>query len=620
MSRTVPRESAKGGKKRLMEAVRSQPMRLLFSASVVVLGVSALVFFSVWPEPLFRSYEPGWLTLVALAFSIVARTLSFRVFRHARVTIDSAFFVATAFVHGVLAAALIAILVSTGDAFLRELRSAHTKTPTDLAGWLGLVLRALHPGAISVLVLLTLGAAAGLDRHRPFGDWTVFWLAPVVLFAFVALRSFLDGGDHWFEGASSRELFRGYFMKVLVAEGAMAPLAVAMVLDHKHHGIELFVLFGLTALLFGAIYRRSTHTSHALDQRVRELEVINRVGRELTSSLERGRLAATIANQTLKLVGRSSRFVLGMIDPKSGQLVLELFDARGENLEQREVTPTAGLVGWVLREGKPLRLGDVESEWSRYATTDRELESGYRSWLGVPLASYGDVNGLLVLMSEEGSAYTLEHMRVLATIADQAAVALENSRLYELATVDGLTGLYVRRYFDQRLREEFERAKRYKGGFTVGLFDLDHFKRLNDTFGHQVGDRVLRAAAAAVRRNMRTVDLAGRWGGEEFSFILPGTRLDDARIVAERIRADVESLRVPAQGGAAGPVAQVTTSIGLAAYPEHGAHGAEGMFAVADQALYEAKRRGRNRVVLASELSASSEEDGVVVALGTPGR
>ena len=131
-------------------------------------------------------------------------------------------------------------------------------------------------------------------------------------------------------------------------------------------------------------------------------------------------------------------------------------------------------------------------------------------------------------------------------------MALENARLYELATVDGLTGLYVRRYFDSRLKEELERSRRFDTSFSVVLLDIDDFKKLNDTHGHVVGDRVLREVAQAVRSSMRGVDIAARYGGEEFAFILPRTAIVDAHAAAERIRQDVADARVAYEGNPVG--------------------------------------------------------------------
>jgi diguanylate cyclase (GGDEF)-like protein len=186
-----------------------------------------------------------------------------------------------------------------------------------------------------------------------------------------------------------------------------------------------------------------------------------------------------------------------------------------------------------------------------------------------------------------------DHLRLLEAISGQAAVAIQNARLYELATVDGLTGLYVRRYFDARLKEELLRAHRFGAEFALIIMDLDGFKQLNDRYGHPIGDRVLREIAQVVRRNMRGIDIAARYGGEEFAFILPRTGLVDAHVVAERIRVDVADHRVVLSDQT---VLRVTASFGVAGYPESGGGDAAAMVHRADVALYRAKATGKNRV------------------------
>src|SRR5262249_49513419 len=163
-------------------------------------------------------------------------------------------------------------------------------------------------------------------------------------------------------------------------------------------------------------------------------------------------------------------------------------------------------------------------------------DPGVRSWLGVPIVIYEQVVGVLSVQSRERGAFGPDQQRVAEAIASQAAGAIQNPRLYELATIDGLTGLYVRRYFDSRLREELERSRRFGAPFSVVLLDIDDFKKTNDSFGHALGDRVLREVALSMRRHLRGVDIAARYGGEEFAFILPRTGIIDAHAVAERIR------------------------------------------------------------------------------------
>ncbi len=163
--------------------------------------------------------------------------------------------------------------------------------------------------------------------------------------------------------------------------------------------------------------------------------------------------------------------------------------------------------------------------------------------------------------------------------------------LIKLSITDGLTGLFNRRHLDQTLDYEFARARRYSLPLSVFMCDVDHFKKFNDQHGHDQGDRVLQAVAAELKRGLRQIDYACRYGGEEFTGILPNTSPEGAATVAERFRAAVEDLVIDGL--------RVTISIGVAGVPEHAVENPEALVELADQALYQAKEGGRNRVQLA---------------------
>jgi diguanylate cyclase (GGDEF)-like protein len=189
-----------------------------------------------------------------------------------------------------------------------------------------------------------------------------------------------------------------------------------------------------------------------------------------------------------------------------------------------------------------------------------------------------------------------QRTRALAqTLAAQAAIALENARLHGIvqrqAITDELTELANRRYFMETLETELRRAERFEEPLALVFADIDDFKRVNDRFGHHVGDEVLRAFADVVRKRVRAIDLAARLGGEEFAVLLLETDLNGAEALAESLRAAVAALEVRVVGGA--PV-RVTASFGVAAYPQ--THSADELMTAADLALYRAKREGKNRV------------------------
>jgi diguanylate cyclase (GGDEF)-like protein len=189
-----------------------------------------------------------------------------------------------------------------------------------------------------------------------------------------------------------------------------------------------------------------------------------------------------------------------------------------------------------------------------------------------------------------------QRTRTLAqSLAAQASIALENARLHGIvqrqAITDELTELANRRYFMDKLETEVRRAERFDEPLALVFADLDDFKRVNDRYGHHVGDEVLRSFADVVRKRVRTIDLAARLGGEEFAVLLIETDLKGAEALAESLRAAVAELEVRIVGG---PPVRVTASFGIAAYPQ--THDAEDLMTAADLALYRAKREGKNRV------------------------
>jgi diguanylate cyclase (GGDEF)-like protein len=174
-------------------------------------------------------------------------------------------------------------------------------------------------------------------------------------------------------------------------------------------------------------------------------------------------------------------------------------------------------------------------------------------------------------------------------------IELDQAALAQLATRDGLTGLLNRREILRLLRDELDRSRRYGNAFAVLLLDVDHFKTVNDTWGHPAGDEVLRAVAARIQNEVRPTDKPARYGGEEFMVLLPETTEEGAVLLAERIRSCIAEL--PAAASAGKPIA-VTASVGVAAYPASGGD-EEALVSAADRALYRAKAQGRNRVVRA---------------------
>ena len=221
---------------------------------------------------------------------------------------------------------------------------------------------------------------------------------------------------------------------------------------------------------------------------------------------------------------------------------------------------------------------------------------GERS-LVIPLGNEGRESGILYL-TPKGNDFSDEARELAHWLGSQASVALENARLHRLverqANTDGLTELPNRRHFEEALEGEISRAERFGGSLALILADLDDFKQVNDRYGHQAGDDVLQTFADILRATVREIDLPSRYGGEEFAVLLPQTDLEGAQRLAERLCKALAARPMPAHPGS---LVAVTASFGVAAFPDSPTPAA--LFAAADEALYRAKRAGKNCVVVA---------------------
>lgn len=224
-----------------------------------------------------------------------------------------------------------------------------------------------------------------------------------------------------------------------------------------------------------------------------------------------------------------------------------------------------------------------------------------RSVLVIPLLYENTLLGLFVMLSESRDFLDSFQTDLLKVMCNQASTSIANAKLHEkiekLATTDGLTGLFNHRLFQEKLSEELRRLKRFSEPISLLLADIDFFKKVNDAYGHPVGDLVLKSVAKVIRGAIRDMDIPARYGGEEFAVVLPGTDGEGARYIAERLRKEVMAKSFQADN----KTFNVTMSIGIATSPSD-AKGKEELIEKADQALYHAKRNGRNQSLLWSTI------------------
>jgi diguanylate cyclase (GGDEF)-like protein len=326
------------------------------------------------------------------------------------------------------------------------------------------------------------------------------------------------------------------------------------------------------------------------EQRVFELQSIQTIVQNLTPLHDVPSIADLIEAEMKRLIDYHT-CRLFLLDRPSGTLALveKHGDSAPLHLEVGQ-----GITGWIAQTGKSILIENTLDDTR--ATHIPDTPKREESLIGAPLVYQGQVQGVLTLTKLGTRRFDASALRLLEIIAAQAALAFDRARLYQElrteAVTDPLTQLYNRRYLLDRYRAEHARSVRNRHTLAAIMLDIDAFKRVNDTFGHDAGDVVLKDLAVVLRAVVRTEDVVARYGGEEFCILLPETSIHDAIAVAERLRVLIERRQLPPTAG----VKHVTASIGLALLDPGTVE--EDLFSRADLAMYEVKRRGGNGVCI----------------------
>ena len=357
---------------------------------------------------------------------------------------------------------------------------------------------------------------------------------------------------------------------------------------------------GAVALASITLYQRLQSEQARLDRTIRDLSVLYDISRAVSQIDNMKQLLLEILERAIERVGaeRGSimlyvqdedllrlQVVRGLPDP-----IVEQRINSGEQ-ECKTFRPGDGIAGTVFQTGEAYLSHDTSSD-EKFAPSG---ETRVESIACLPLICNDQPIGVLNITNKRESHFCSEDVEILAAIAGQAALTIEKADLYQLAITDELTGLYVRRYFYRRLDDELRRSNRYETTVSMVLLDIDHFKKFNDTYGHQAGDFVLAKTAQLLRDMVRdnSLDAAFRYGGEEFCMLLPATRITEAAAVLEDYRQRIEDAEFQYEG----QTLKVTVSVGLSTCPTDGAARTP-LFEAADKALYASKEGGRNRVTL----------------------
>jgi diguanylate cyclase (GGDEF)-like protein len=556
----------------------------------IVLGLPALGLIP--SDPL----TPTLPIFLFVAVILIARALAFRLAEGSVLSLDSAYYVAAALCVGTVEAGRLVALALTLDASAR-LSAKQRRGDLDPDGWWAELGYVLYFGGMSGGLLVVSSWLFGADRGvvgRNADAVTVTLQVVAIATTLLVSHYAIQGIRLRLLGHSWRDYLRQLALPGVIAEASLMPIGAVLVLLYDPAQPLGFILLSLTYLLINFVFARLSRAQHELQERVHDLEILNATARRFSSSLQREELVEAVAREACKAIPEAEAVTL--VHRRTGresELVIDAYDRVRDKFFRHPMRPGEGAAGWVMQNAVSRRIDD-------FAASDVATDTpghGMHSWLGVPLFMYGDCDGVVAVQSSKVGAFQPEHQRMLESLALQIAAALQNAHLYELAMVDGLTGLFVRRYFDARIEEEIERSRRYGTPFSVIMLDVDDFKKLNDTYGHLVGDRVLRAIANVIKAQMRGVDTAARYGGEEMGVILPRTEMVGAYNLAERIRESIAELRITTDDEPPRALG-VTASLGISAFPESKANDGVDLVRRADKALYRAKKTGKNRVEL----------------------
>ncbi len=372
-----------------------------------------------------------------------------------------------------------------------------------------------------------------------------------------------DGGMRWVFLFETIWLWAFFLMIELYQQNYIA--------ERNHRKEEEEVSETRLALL-GSTIESTQKRRDSLIQRISNYQLLGRIVQIAGSTIHEERILPMIVRLAAKFIARGT------------------WDVKLDDTDN-------AFVEYVKNNKVPLIIENLSTDNRFYSKRAR-----FSSMIAVPVEVNGEFHGIIKGISSRTDEFDEGDLRLLSVLGGLASISLTNARLYqrlqELSITDGLTGLYVQRYFKERLSEELQRSKSHNLALSVALIDVDHFKKFNDNYGHSSGDAVLRQVAHLLRRRLRETDFLCRYGGEEFSLIMLQTCGQEAGVICEEIRKSIESERFYLPIESFQPVcARLAVSIGIAEFSRADQTENE-LIELADAALYRAKKNGRNCVVL----------------------
>ena len=339
-----------------------------------------------------------------------------------------------------------------------------------------------------------------------------------------------------------------------------------------------------------------------LKRQVERLSLFHEVGKALFSTLDLQKILQTVMEKISDTL-QPDTWSLLMLDEATQELYFEIAIGVGaEKLKDTRLKLGEGIAGWSAQTGEPVLVEDVRRDTRFSPRFDELTHTDTRSVVCVPIKGRERVLGVIELVNCLGrQSFTREDIPILKSLADYAAIALENARyvqrIHELTITDDCTALYNARHLNFVLDAEIYRSNRYGYEFSVIFIDLDHFKQVNDVHGHLIGSKLLWLIGDLIKGNLRMIDYAFRYGGDEFVILLPQTSKENAYMVVRRVRELLNSKCFFVEEGLN---IKVTASFGVASFPAD-AHTRKEILRMADEAMYVVKNSTRDNIALAGE-------------------
>jgi diguanylate cyclase (GGDEF)-like protein len=526
-------------------------------------------------------FPSGWFDFKYLIFLFLMLMAELFVVQvdNARLSMEYGTVYAAGFIFGlILAAVMKALSTFFSQLYIKWSEGSLPKEMDKVFFNVGQYMISFFGGAIFYMVLKKIGYPEIIALSS--GIFAYFFINNILIETYIVLEN-------------GRLALRKSFETIMVDFGTYiisVPSGILTVWLYSKHGFNYSIMGFLPYFLMMYVFK----IYMSLIATNRELTALYDVAAILNSALN--------IDEAIKIVFDSAKSIapwdtICLFLYKKGCLEPVMYEGFTSDLiKDFRIRPGEGITGRALNNKK----GEIASyKKNSECLKVPGLPADTKSVMSVPLIGKKGIIGALTLTSNRKNAYSAKNLKIMSILANQAAVAISNAQLFDktsqLAVTDGLTGLYNHRHIYNQLEYMVNHVKNCGGTFSLILIDIDHFKSYNDSYGHLMGDKVLKKLAQIIKQNVRNGDVVGRYGGEEFAIILPDTPGSEAYTIAERIRRAVENTEFAVTEE--GKKIFVTVSAGVASCPDDALTVKE-LVNKADQALlFGAKKKGRNRVV-----------------------